>query len=87
VKLSARKKEMLERIAWYKTISPMERLRFRLNRYLYHGYLDYIKELGKFDSQLSQLIEEAKESLEKESPNAEAKTEQAILAIKSKGIP
>jgi len=39
----------------------LERLRFRLDRYLYDGYLDYIE----VDSRLYQLIKEAKESLKK----------------------
>jgi hypothetical protein len=86
-KLSARKEELLTKIAHYKAMSPIDRLRFRFNRYLYDGYLDFIKEWGKFDSQLLQLIRETAASLEKESPDAEAKTEQAIFAIKAKGIP
>ena len=82
-RLSAGKKEMLAKIAQYKAMSLPERLRFRLNRYLYDGYLDYIK----VDAQLYQLIKEAKESLEKGLPEAEKRVEQAIFAIKSKGIP
>jgi hypothetical protein len=85
--LSAEKEKILANIASYKALPPIERLRFRLNRCLSDGYLDFVKGWGKFDSQLSRLIEEAKESLEKESPDAEMKTEQAIFAIKSKGIP
>ncbi len=81
-RLSTGKKEMLAKIAQYKAMSLPERLRFRLNRYLY-GYLDYIK----VDAQLYQLIKEAKESLEKGLPEAEKRVEQAISAIKSKGIP
>ena len=82
-RLSTGKKEMLAKIAQYKAMPLPERLRFRLNRYLYDGYLDYIK----VDAQLYQLIKEAKESLEKGLPEAEKKVEQAIFAIKSKGIP
>lgn len=39
------------------------------------------------DYQLLQLIEEAAESLEKSSSEAEEKVEQAILGIKQRGIP
>ncbi len=85
--LSVEREKILANIASYKALPPLERLRFRLNRYLSDGYLDFVKRWGKFDSQLSQLIEEVKEGLEKESPDAETKTEQAIFAIKSKGIP
>jgi hypothetical protein len=86
-RLSARKEGMLARIAQYKAMPAIERQRFRLNRYLYDGYLDCVRGRGRFDSRLSQLIEEARASLEKESLDAEPKTEQAIFAIKSKGIP
>jgi radical SAM superfamily enzyme YgiQ (UPF0313 family) len=82
-RLSTEKKEMLAKIAQYKAMSLPESLRFRLDRYLYDGYLDYIK----VNSQLYQLIKEAKESLEKGLPEAPKKVEQAIFAIKSKGIP
>lgn len=86
-KLSVRKGEMLSKVAWYKGLIPAERLRFRLNRYLEGGYLDCVESWGKLDSQLRQMIENAKVSLEKESPDAEDKTEEVIFTIKSKGIP
>ena len=86
-KLSAIKEEMLAKIASYKSMSAIEKLRFRLNRYLYHGYFDCVRQSGRADPQLFRLIQEAMESLEKGSPDAEVKTEQAISAIKSKGIP
>ncbi len=78
---------MLAEIASYKAMSPLEKLRFRFNKYLYDGYLGFVEVWGKFDSQLCELIEEAELSLDEESPDAELKTEQAIFAIKSKGIP
>ncbi len=85
--LPAEKEKMLGQIATYQTMTPMERLQFRLNRYLNDGYLDYIEAVGKLDSQLVQLIKKASESLNKESPDAQAKVDQAILAIKEKGVP
>ncbi len=81
------KEKMLERIAWYQGMPPMERLWFRLNRYLNEGYLYYVGQRGKFDSELRKLIEEAVGSLNKESPDVQTKVEQAILAIKERGIP
>jgi len=86
-RLSTRKEEMLAAIAGYQALSPIEQLRFKFNRYVYGGYLDCVMRSGRLDSRLNQLIEEAKISLEQESPDAVAKTEQAIFAIKSKGIP
>ena len=86
-RLPAKKEEMLVKISQYKALPPMERLRFRLSRYLYGGYLDFVIEWGKFDFPLGQLIKGAIASLEKGSPDAETKTEKAIFAIKSKGVP
>lgn len=86
-KLSARKEEMLAAITGYQDLSPMEQLQFRFNRYVYGGYLDCIMRAGRLDHRLSQLIEDAKKGLEKRSPDAISKIEQAIFTIKSKGIP
>lgn len=85
--LSATREELLAKIGNYQALSPIERSRFRFNRYLSDGYLDCVQMWGKLDQQLGQLIEEAQMSLKKESPDATAKTEEAIFAIKSKGIP
>jgi len=86
-KLSALKDEMLVKISQYKAMAPMERLRFRLSKYIYGGYLDFVMQWGKFDSQLGQLIQEAIAGVEQESPDAGTRTDQAIFALKSKGIP
>jgi hypothetical protein len=80
------KGKILETIRCYKAKSLRERLDFRLERYLRY-YLPYLRERGKLDYQLFQLIREAVESLETYSPDAEKKVEQAILAIKERGIP
>ncbi len=87
VRLSVEKPRMLAKIASYQAMPPLEKLRFRFNRYLYDGYLGLVERWGKFDSQLYELVEEAKLSLEEGSTDAELKTEQAIFVIKSKGIP
>lgn len=86
-KLSALKDEMLAKINQYKAMPPIERLRFRLSKYIYGGYLDFVMQWGKFDSQLGQLIQDAIAGVERESPDAGTKTEQAIFALKSKGVP
>ncbi len=86
-KLSEKKDEMLTAITSYKAMSQLERLRLRLHRYLYGGYLGLVMQWGKFDSHLRQLIQEAIASLERGSGDAEAKIDQAIFAIKSKGVP
>jgi hypothetical protein len=80
------KEEILEIIRGYKTMSPGERLSFRFRRYLAY-YVPYISDRGILDNQLLQLLEKAKESLGKYSYESEQKIEQAILAIKQRGIP
>jgi hypothetical protein len=86
-KLSALKDEMLAKISQYKAMAPMERFKFRLSKYIYGGYLDCVMQWGKFDSQLGHLIQEAIAGVERESHDAGTKTEQAIFALKSKGVP
>lgn len=80
------REKMLEIIRRYKAMAPRERLDFRLERYLRY-YLPYIRDRGQLDYQLLQLIKEAAESLEKCSSEAEERVEQAISAIKQRGIP
>jgi radical SAM superfamily enzyme YgiQ (UPF0313 family) len=86
-KLSKKSDWMLKGIAKYQEMPLMEKLKFKLNKYVYGGYLDYIRGLGLFGSQLNKKIEEAKESIENKSPDAEEKTERAIFAIKSIIVP
>ena len=78
---------MLEKIAQYRAMPSVERLKLKLGKYLCGGYLDFVMEWGRFDSQLAQVIQQAVASLEKGSTDAEAKTEHAIFALKSKGVP
>lgn len=84
--LPQQREKILEIIRRYKAMPSRERLDFRLERYLSY-YLPYIRESGEMDYQLLQLIEEAAESLEKSSSEAEEEIEQAILVIKQRGIP
>lgn len=82
-----KRKEILERINRYQAKPPLERLRFRLSRYIYGGYLDFVSNWGKLDLQLSQMLQEAIASIERGTADAETKTEQAIFVLKSKGVP
>lgn len=86
-KLSETKHEMLAAISRYKAMPQMERLRLRLHKYLSGGYLALVMQWGKFDSHLNELIQEAIASLERGSGDAEGKTDRAIFALKSKGVP
>jgi hypothetical protein len=81
------KEKMLAIINSYLTMPAMDRLRFRLSRYLTEGYYDCVKSWGKLDPQLEQLIQEAKNCLDEESPEAQAKVDQVITCLKEKGIP
>jgi len=84
--LPQQREKILEIIQRYKAMSPEERLDFKLERYIRY-YLPYIRERGKVDYQLLQLIKEAAVNLAKCSSEAERKVEQVILAIKQRGIP
>ena len=49
--------------------------------------LDFISSCGRCDDSLEHAVEEARKSIEQASPDALAKTNRALFAIKSKGIP
>ncbi len=80
------KKTMLTIIEQYKSKPLIERLRFRLERYLTY-YLPFVEAQGKLDHQLQQQIKEAVERLKHESSDAEEKVDQATSTIKGKCIP
>jgi len=84
--LPQQKRKILEIVRHYKTMVPRERLNFRFQRYLRY-YLPYVTEEGKRGYALLRLVREAAESLERCSSESEQKVEQAILAIKQRGIP
>ena len=86
-KFSEKKEKFLAQIYRYQALSPLDRARFLLDRYLNGGYLTFVKGWGKYDSHLHSVIEEAEISLKKQSNDAMEKVERAIFAIKSKGIP
>ena len=72
------KEKLLERIARYKQKHPMARLEFRLK----HRLQSYLGVYGGISPELRQLVEDALESIQTEAPDAELKTNQAILALK-----
>ncbi len=84
--LPEQKAEIFDIICRYEAMTPGERLKFRLDRYL-NNYLPYIQAKGKFDYDLIERIEEATGSLESHAPGAEKMVEETILAIKQRGIP
>jgi len=77
-KLPGDKEKILEAIKQYKNKSFMEKLKFRLE----HRLQSYLGVYGGLAPELNQKIQEAQESIQKESPQAEAKTNQAIAALK-----
>jgi radical SAM superfamily enzyme YgiQ (UPF0313 family) len=86
-RLLSEREKLLAAIAQYQDFSPLNRARFRFNRYARNGYLDCVESWGRLDSRTRQLVQEAQESLDEGSPDAVEKAERAIVAIKSKGIP
>jgi hypothetical protein len=85
--LAAKREALLDRICHYQALSPLERARSLLSRYLYEGYFLFVHSWGKCDSRLQAVIEEAKKSIELQSNDALGKVESAVFAIKAKGIP
>lgn len=85
--LTGRREEMRARIEGYQSMPPVERARFRLNRYLKGGYINFVRMTGRYDTSLESMISSALVSLEAGSDDAVEKTEQAIFAIKSRAIP
>jgi radical SAM superfamily enzyme YgiQ (UPF0313 family) len=86
-RLSANRRAWLTDISRYKALSPLDRARFILRRYLTDGYLDCVKSWGLYDARLQALIEEAARSIQAGSADAMDKADRAVFAIKSKGIP
>lgn len=80
------KADILDIIRHYREMTHRERLGFRFERYLRY-YLPYLEQMGRFDYELHELLEEATSCLENNQPEAERTVEEAILAIKQRGIP
>jgi hypothetical protein len=85
--LLAKKAEWLADIARYRALTPLERARYILHRYLSDGYLDCVKSWGLYDTRLQTLVREAAQSVQARSTDALEKVDRAIVAIKAKGIP
>jgi len=77
-KLPEEKKAMLKAINEYKAMLPAERMKFRLERRL----RSYLAVYGRLDPSLNQKVQEAFESIQKDSPDAGAKVDGAISALK-----
>ena len=77
-KLPEDKPDMLETIARYKAMPFMERLKFRLER----RARSYLAVYGAMEPPLSQKLEEALSALRLGSPEAAAKVETAVAALK-----
>ena len=60
----------------------MEKLEFRLK----HRLQSYLGVYGGLDPQLSEIVQEAQEAIQKELPEAGAKTNQALLALKERFV-
>lgn len=76
------KARILKVIGQYKAKPLHQRLSFRLGQRL----RSYLGVYGGLDPELSQLIEEAQDSIQHESPDTELKTERAISALKESFI-
>jgi hypothetical protein len=85
-RLPEQKGNLLHLIQRYQTMPPEQRMRFRFERCL-KNYLSYLEQVGKLDESLISLVEEAIRCLEKSPGEAEPVVEQAIMAIKQRGIP
>jgi hypothetical protein len=85
--LSTRKAAMLEMISFFGSLTPVQRALFLMERYLCGGYLDCVKAWGRYDGPLEEIIERARESIRINASDALLKVQQALFAIKAKGIP
>jgi hypothetical protein len=74
-------------VARFKALPEHERARVLLERCTEGGYLDFISSCGRYDVSIERAVADAKKSIEQASPDALAKVNMALFAIKSKGIP
>ncbi|MDP2736046.1 MAG: radical SAM protein, partial [bacterium] len=72
------KERVLREINHYRQKQPLEKLKFRLNRRL----RSYLAVYGGLSPEMDRKVSEALESIAKEAPEAESKTNQAISALK-----
>ena len=83
----AHRKTFFESIDRYQSMNSLEKAHFLFNRYCHGGYLGFVQSLGRYDPSLKTMVQEAEKSLQEKQPDALEKTERAVFAIKSKGIP
>jgi len=76
------KEKILKVVEKYRAKLPMEKLEFRLK----HRLQSYLGVYGGLDPQLSEIVQEAQEAIQKELPEAGAKTNQALLALKERFV-
>lgn len=85
--LSLLRDTMLTAIENYQSLPRLEQLRVRFNHYVEGGYLACVDQWGKLDATLHDALVKARHAIEHDSSDAARLTEDAALAIKSKGIP
>jgi radical SAM superfamily enzyme YgiQ (UPF0313 family) len=78
-KLPEEKGAMLKAINEYKAMLPAERLNLRLERRL----RSYLAVYGKLDQSLNEKVQEAFESVQKDSPDMGARVDEALSALKN----
>jgi len=85
-RLSKKRTAIREAVEWFQALSPREKARFLLHRYVDDGYLACLAAWGKYDNTMKRMIIEALESIDANDHDAVEKTRRAIFAIKSKGV-
>ena len=78
-KLPEEKGAMLKAINEYKAMLPAERLNLRLERRL----RSYLAVYGRLDQSLNEKVQEAFESVQKDSPDMGARVDEALSALKN----
>lgn len=86
-RLSEMKELILDLIKDYQDLSPAQRAKVLLEQYTDRGYLEAVKGWGKYDSALESLVENAIKAIDEDSSGAMEITDQAVFALKSKGVP
>jgi hypothetical protein len=85
--IGIRRESALKQLEEYQALSPVDRARFNLKRYVGGQYLEFVDDWGKFDQALETLIQHACESAKTNAPDALELADKAIFTLKSKGIP
>lgn len=86
-RLQAHRDALLDKINRYKALPAHERAKILLDRCTQGGYLNFIKSCGRYDEAIDHAVDEASRSIDQALPDAMERTDSALFAIKSKGIP